>query len=106
MKQSIRRCTALAALVSSIAAAGHSAELRSTDLVRRYGGAIVLIVSRTAEGHFIQGTGFLISPLGRVVTNFHVIHGATQVRVRLANGRTYDLCRVVRYDSDRDLAIL
>jgi serine protease Do len=36
-----------------------------------------------------QGSGVLVSPHGRVVTNNHVIQGATRIRVTLSDGRSF-----------------
>ncbi|MGQ9831559.1 MAG: Do family serine endopeptidase [Thermochromatium sp.] len=52
-----------------------------------------------------QGSGFLIDPEGHIVTNNHVIEGATQVRVSLNDGTSYE-ARVVGRDAKTDLALL
>ncbi len=52
------------------------------------------------------GTGMLLTADGEVLTNNHVITGATRIRVTaVANGRTYD-ARVVGYDRTHDVAVL
>ena len=51
------------------------------------------------------GTGFVISSDGRIVTNYHVIHGGYSAKIRL-NGTTYDISSVLAYDADIDLAVL
>lgn len=51
------------------------------------------------------GTGFIIDPSGYVVTNEHVIHDASGVRVRLADEREFD-AEVVGRDPKLDLALL
>ncbi|WP_437275626.1 Do family serine endopeptidase [Sorangium sp. So ce375] len=51
------------------------------------------------------GTGFIIDPNGYVVTNEHVIHEASGVRVRLADEREFD-AEVVGRDPKLDLALL
>ncbi|HHE41679.1 MAG TPA: serine protease, partial [Dehalococcoidia bacterium] len=35
------------------------------------------------------GSGFVIDPKGFIVTNNHVVEGATQIQVEFANGTTY-----------------
>ena len=52
-----------------------------------------------------QGTGFFISG-NRVVTNEHVMLGATRARVRFADGREAEVRSVVASDPDADLALL
>ena len=51
------------------------------------------------------GTGVVISPDGYIVTNFHVIQGANDIKVNLPNGNAYD-ADVVGYDIITDLAVL
>ncbi|MGD0230098.1 MAG: trypsin-like peptidase domain-containing protein [Syntrophorhabdales bacterium] len=51
------------------------------------------------------GSGFIISPNGYMITNYHVVEEARFVKVRLANGRDV-LGDVVRSDSVRDVALV
>ena len=52
-----------------------------------------------------SGSGFIITEDGYVVTNYHVVSGATSVQVTLYNGDTYD-ATVIGGDSDYDVAVL
>ena len=52
------------------------------------------------------GTGMVLTSTGEVLTNNHVIDGATSIKVRdVGNGRTYS-AKVVGYDKTRDVAVL
>jgi len=52
------------------------------------------------------GTGIVLSSFGDVLTNNHVIRGATSITVTdVGNGRTYP-ATVVGYDSSHDIAVL
>jgi len=51
------------------------------------------------------GSGFIWDKKGHIVTNYHVIQGASSVRVRLANRKTYK-AKVVGKSPSKDLAIL
>lgn len=52
-----------------------------------------------------QGSGFVYDKLGHIVTNYHVVEGATQIEVIFSSGlRTYGEVRGV--DTDSDLAIV
>lgn len=53
-----------------------------------------------------QGSGFLATTDGKVVTNYHVIKDASTATVKLGDGRSYTLSGVINYDADRDIAIL
>ena len=61
-----------------------------------------LFLEFTDEG---AGTGIIISPDGYIVTNYHVIHEATAVKVDLPNGDSYD-AKLVGWDVVTDLAVL
>ena len=51
-------------------------------------------------------TGMVLTPGGEVLTNNHVVDGATSIRVTdIGNGKTYR-ARVVGYDVSKDVAIL
>jgi S1-C subfamily serine protease len=58
------------------------------------------------EGGAAAGTGIVLTSTGRVLTNNHVIRGATAIRVTdVGNGRTYS-AQVVGYDVASDIAVL
>jgi serine protease Do len=53
----------------------------------------------------VSGSGVIISAKGEVLTNWHVIDKATEVRCLLYDGRAMD-AKVVGSDKDTDLAVL
>lgn len=68
--------------------------------------------SATATNYFGQtvesassGSGFVLTQDGFIVTNHHVIDGATSVKVSLYDGESYD-ATVIGSDSDYDIAVL
>ncbi len=52
-----------------------------------------------------QGSGFIVSPTGKVVTNFHVVRGATEVMVVTDDGTEYR-AKVKGSDEKTDVALL
>ncbi|HET7273710.1 MAG TPA: trypsin-like peptidase domain-containing protein [Longimicrobiaceae bacterium] len=52
-----------------------------------------------------SGSGFIISPDGYILTNNHVVDGASTVRVRLTDKREFD-AKVVGRDPNTDVAVL
>ena len=52
-----------------------------------------------------QGSGVIISKEGDVLTNNHVVQGADKLRIRLRDGRLYEV-EVKGLDEDSDLAVL
>jgi serine protease Do len=52
-----------------------------------------------------NGSGFILDDEGHVITNHHVVEGATRVIVRLVDGREYD-AEVIGSDDDTDVAVV
>ncbi len=59
---------------------------------------------QVAEGKN-AGTGFIITENGYIVTNHHVIDGATKITVTLADGTQY-ACQLVGSNSTNDIAVI
>jgi putative serine protease PepD len=70
-------------------------------------GAVVSIVMSDKGGHPIaQGSGFLISKDGHVVTNYHVIANGSSAVIKLPDGTFFVVDGVLATDKDRDVAIV
>lgn len=52
-----------------------------------------------------SGSGFVITEDGYIVTNYHVIDGASSVKVTLYNGDTYD-ASIIGGEEDYDVAVI
>ncbi|MET9802995.1 trypsin-like peptidase domain-containing protein [Streptomyces sp. NPDC006368] len=66
--------------------------------------SIVEIKAASASGQS-TGSGVIITADGEIITNNHVISGASQIKVRLSDGRTYT-AEVVGTDPGKDLALI
>ena len=62
------------------------------------------VMGQTATG-VASGSGFIMSGDGYVVTNFHVVEGASSVNVVLYDGKSLP-AQLVGYDSTNDIALL
>ncbi|MBO3322149.1 trypsin-like peptidase domain-containing protein [Clostridium perfringens] len=51
------------------------------------------------------GSGFIINEDGYVITNYHVINGAQEVKVIFSDGKEVN-AKVVNYDAERDIAVI
>jgi S1-C subfamily serine protease len=78
-----------------------------SEVVKRSSDAVVLIVISNSSGQETAlGSGFIVSPDGEIVTNYHVIKEAKSAIVRLANGAFFPVNGVLASDADKDLAII
>ena len=81
-----------------VATAGTQPRLQ--DAVRAAGPSVVEV--KTDVG---LGSGVIVEPQGLIITNFHVIRGATRVEVKNASG-TSMTAEVIRTNELQDLAVL
>ncbi len=69
--------------------------------------SVVFIETHDAADKLLaSGSGFIASPDGRIVTNFHVIKGAHSALVKLTNGSFFKAEGLVASDEAGDIAIL
>lgn len=87
-----------------------SQSLLDDDLVQRCRPAVVSVEAQlkadTMQASTVkQGTGFNISPTGRIITNQHVVDGADTITITFADGSTYysSSCKII---PDTDIAIV
>ena len=77
------------------------AEVDFAPIAERATRAVVLI----RDGN-LGGTGFIVSPDGKIATNAHIVFNLTQGQVELADGTTYGRFHIVGLDLLRDLAVI
>jgi len=84
-----------------------SSVLTTDQIVAKTDPGLVDVVSTLGyQSGQAAGTGIVLTPNGEVLTNNHVINGATSVKVRdVGNGRTYS-AKVVGYSASKDIAVL
>jgi S1-C subfamily serine protease len=81
--------------------------LSSAQIANRVDPSIVDVTSTLGyQDATAKGTGIILTSTGEILTNNHVINGATSVTVTdIANGKTYK-ATVVGYDESQDIAVL
>ena len=111
------------AMQATTAAVGGTRQTAITQAVARVAPAVVTVqtevVERVPADVFEQffggrsgtraaaglGSGFIVRPDGAIVTNAHVVAGATRISVAMRDGTTYP-ARLVGIDETNDLAVL
>ncbi len=74
---------------------------------REQGQAVVIIEALDDRGSVIgQGSGFIVTPNGAIVSNLHVIQGAATLRVKLPSGDMYKTADLVDVDDVKDIAVI
>ena len=92
-----------AVLVLGVASGSAFARTSATRLTT---GVVVIKTSLGYQGGSAAGSGMVLTSSGEVLTNNHVIRGATSIRIVVPNtGRSYT-ARVLGYDVADDVAIL
>jgi S1-C subfamily serine protease len=87
--------------------AGQQGALSNSQIAAQVDPGLVDIVTTLGYRHAqAAGTGMVLNPSGEVLTNNHVIEGATSIKaVEVGSGRTYR-ATVVGYDRSHDVAVL
>jgi S1-C subfamily serine protease len=118
----IREIHAAASTAAATAISGNGAGPSINDIYKRAAPGVVQVTSTTivnvpADPFFGNplfpqqqrqqslGSGFVVDKAGHIVTNFHVVDGAKQVRVSFSNGASLKTT-VVGTDPSSDLAVL
>jgi len=98
---------------TAVAADAELVELSAADI---YEQSVASTVGITTSAHAVNywgyetdtsaaGSGFIISENGYILTNYHVIEDAEEVKVATYDGETYD-AEIIGYDDSNDIAVL
>ncbi len=77
----------------------------ASDIFQNVSPAVVYITTNAASGERSLGSGFIVDKNGTIVTNYHVVRGANEIKVRLKNGKSYSAETVIYYNSLWDICI-
>lgn len=100
-------------IVQTSANQNNTTELSTADIANLASNSVVEIRTESVEtGNRFQqyisegaGSGVIISADGNIVTNNHVISGATKITVRLKSGKSYE-AKLIGTDPQTDVALL
>ena len=103
MPRALAAVFAAAALLVSVGAVSHASASTPTPKPGR--GVVIVTTNLAYQNGSAAGTGIVLGASGRILTNNHVIRGATTIDVRVPGGRTYP-ADVLGYDLTHDVALL
>lgn len=91
-----------------------SATLSVTEIAEKVGPSVVEVTTEAVTtnrfffGEYVEsgaGSGVVLTQDGYIITNHHVVNGASQVKVRMSDGAEYP-AQIVGSDSKTDVAVL
>jgi len=99
----VATCPLILILVSCFSLTA-SAQEDLADMIERCEKSVVRIEVHGREGESL-GSGFVVDAKGTIVTNVHVLAGATKAKAVFADGKTVDIKGTLHYDKSRDICI-
>ena len=77
------------------------------EIYERVSPSVVVVYNLNESGQTRgHGTGFFIDPWGMVATNYHVVEGASSLKIKTKNGTTMDIRGIAAADAENDVVIL
>ncbi|MBA7579907.1 tetratricopeptide repeat protein [Candidatus Atribacteria bacterium 1244-E10-H5-B2] len=74
------------------------------SIIKRIEPSTVIIFTYNDKGEFLKlGSGFFISQNGNIITNYHVLKGASSAEVKTSGGKTYPITYIVAEDEQSDI---
>lgn len=74
------------------------------SLIKRIKPSTVIVFAYDDKGEFLKlGSGFFISQNGDIITNYHVLQGASSAEVKTSDGKTYPIIYIVADDEQSDI---
>ena len=101
----MKRVLVLVAATTALAFGVHAA-LARTSSADVQSGVVVVDTNLAYQNGSAEGTGIVLTSSGEVLTNNHVIRGATTVKVVVPQTRKTYIARVVGYTVSGDVAVL
>src|SRR5215467_9531102 len=101
------RTTLLALFIPAAVLAQNHGLKSPSEIAREQSKAVVIIEALDERGSVTgQGSGFIVTPQGAIVTNLHVVQGAASLRVKLPGGDAYKTSDLIDVDDAKDIAVV
>ena len=91
---------------SAIVSSNNNGSADTTGVADKVSTAVVNINTTLAGGGEAAGTGIVLTSDGTVLTNNHVIDGATDIEVEIGASGTLKPAKIVGYDTTDDVAVI
>ncbi|MGH2999633.1 MAG: S1C family serine protease [Gaiellaceae bacterium] len=101
----MKRAFTLLFAVAALAVGAHAA-LAHTSRATVQTGVVIIDTNLAFQNGAAAGTGLVLTSSGEVVTNNHVIRGASKITVVVPQTRKSYVARIVGYDVNDDVAVL
>lgn len=100
-------CVMITKLLDQLDAKPKMNEMDSEDIYSSYAKAVVTITGTDEDGDKASlASGFIVTKTGKVITNYHVISGMSDLEVTFTDGKTKKVESIHNYDRDYDVAVL
>ena len=77
------------------------------SIIKRIEPSTVIVFTYDRKGNFLRlGSGFFISQNGDIITNYHVLQGASSAEVKTSDGKTYPINYILADDEQSDIICL
>lgn len=84
-----------------------SPNLTATEIMKALSSTVVSISAYDQEGEFFSyGSGVIVTREGKILTAYHVIDGASTLKIKMENDKEFPCTIVADYNVDRDIAVL
>jgi len=91
-------------ILSTLIFASGTIDENLPSLIKKIKPSTVIIFAYDDKGEFLKlGSGFFISQNGDVITNYHVIQGASSAEIKTVDEKTYPITYIVAGDEPNDL---
>jgi len=73
-------------------------------IIKRIEPSTIIVFTYDNKGEFLKlGSGFFISQNGDIITNYHVLQGASSAEIKTSDGKTYPITYIVAEDEQSDI---